>query len=420
MIKQSRFQNGIDLLQILDPNAHSVTILIFVNVGSRYEHKAISGIAHYVEHTFFKGSEKYPNSKVLGMEIEKLGGSSNAFTGYEYTGYYIKVPKDNFVKAVEIISDLIKNPLFPNQEVEKERGVIVEEIRMYDDIPMRKVDQQFMSELFGGNPLGRDIAGSIETVSSMGRNEILDFVASNYTGENLDVVIAGNADQSDINKIEEFFQGISQGSKNEFEKFSSYERELKTSKIQKDLEQTHIVIGGFGKSRGDEMKYPIKLGNTILSSGFGSILFQSIREDLGLAYYIKSSHNFFHDCGYWSVNMGVDNTRIQQAVDKVVEKLKDFVDGEFDEDDIDRAKNYYLGNLVTELESTDEKAYWYGTQFLLENKIKSVGEIKSMIMDITKDEIIEAWVDVLSEKGFRVVSLSKEMDWSSDAVEGLI
>lgn len=395
--KVNHSTNKLPLITVEDIDSNSVSIMILVRVGSRYEDEKIAGLAHFVEHNFFKGTKKLPTSKDIGMAMEKLGGTSNAFTSYEYTGYYIKVPKENFDDAIEVLSDLIQNATFPKEDVEKERGVVIEEIRMYEDIPMQRVAQTFMTDLFGKNhPLGRDIAGTVESVSSLGRDEIIDFTKKYYSSENMLVVISGGISfERAKSKFEEKFAIIENGKKSEYETFDNHKINSKVNIQNKKIEQSHIVLGGFGYKRSAEERHALKVGLTILGKGFGSILFQSIREKLALAYYIRSDHSSFYETGVWEVSMGIDNKRILEATGEVLDRLKDFIDGKFDDEDMLRSKNYIIGNLVTGLETSDDIAQWYGIQELLLEKIYTADDIKKSIELVTKDQIIDVWRQIV-------------------------
>jgi predicted Zn-dependent peptidase len=415
-INSELLENKLRFITISDNDANSVSLMILVKAGSRYETDKISGLAHFVEHNFFKGTKSLPSSKAIGMAIEKLGGSSNAFTSYEYTGYYIKVPKENWKKAMAILADMIKNSVFPKQEVEKERGVVIEEIRMYEDISMRKVSQDFMTNLFGAkHPLGNDIAGDVKSVSSLSRKDILAFTDSFYTGANMLISIAGGIEFDEVVKeVKELFEDIDKGKEQPFEKYA--DKEIKSKKYirTKKLEQTHIVIGGFGLPRGSEKRYALKLGLSILAKGFGSKLFQTIREELGLAYYINASHQGFNEVGAWDISLGVDNNRADEAVNAVLKVVNDFKKGKFNDEEMERGRNLMLGNLITQLESSDDIAIWHGIQQLLLGYVETVEQVKKKIMKVTKEEIMGAWDNLLSNDNMMLTAITPLDDIKSD------
>jgi len=403
-----QFSNKLKLVTVDVADSNSISIVVFIKVGSRFEKKAFCGISHFVEHNFFKGTKDLPKSKDIAVAIENLGGTSNAFTSYEYTGYYIKVPKENADRGVEILSDMIKNSTFPEEEIEKERGVVIEEIRMNEDIPMRKVANVFMAQLFGDHPLGRDIAGNIETVSRFTRNDILEFTKKHYIGENIVVCIAGGINYENIkSRVSELFGDIKKGKGSVYKKFKK--RDLSKNKykfIKKAVEQTHIVIGGFGLPNEIEKRYALQVGLAILGRGLGSKLFQKIREELGLAYYIQIDHSGLYETGEWDVSLGVDNKRVIEAIRAVFKELSDFKQGKFNKDDIDRARNFILGNLITQMEATDDLAIWHGLQELLLGYIDDVQKAKSKVKKVTKDDILEVWNEILIDNNYIITALT--------------
>lgn len=402
-------ENGLQSLFVRDTNTQSVTIMVLVRIGSRYESKAKSGLAHFVEHTIFKGTQKRPSSKQIGMEIELLGGLSNAFTSYDYTGYYIKVPKYNFAKAFEILADMVRNSMFSEVEIEKERGVIIEEIRMYEDLPKSKVASVFAANMFKGNMLGEDIAGSVDSVTSLKRNDFLEFVKTNYNGGNILLSLSGNFEEMEANKlISDYYSDLPKGKGSSFNKAKRYN--LRSTQIhhKKQLEQTHIVMGGFGYERKTEKKFGLKIGNSILSYGFGSKLFQVIRDELGLAYYVGSSHDSFEEIGTFDVSMGVANSKKEEAVNAVLEQLLQLKQGKFTDDELLRAKNFLIGALTSELETSDEIASWYGLQQLLQHEIILLDDYIKSIAAISRDDVVEAWAPMLKPENMLFVSLGNE------------
>ena len=384
-IKDRKFQNKLDTVLVENPTLQSVTILVLVGVGSRYESVERAGLAHFLEHVFFKGTAKRPSSKHIGMEIELLGGTTNAFTNYDYTGYYIKVPSHNFEKAVEILSDMINNSLFDEKEIEKERGVIIEEIRMYEDIPRAKVDDVFMTDVFGKHPLGREITGSVESVSSFRRKDFVEFVEENYNGSNMLVSIGGDINsESAFEIVKQHFSGLPEGKKATFAKTAPHKLGGKIHFKDRKLEQSHIIFGGFGHPRASEHRYGYKVGNALLGYGFGSRLFLVIREKLGLAYYVGSDIPVFSEVGLFKVDMGVQNGKVGLAVNATLQELAALKKGKFSDMELERAKNILIGSMTTHLEGSDDLASWYGQHKLLRNELANAEETIAKIRKVTR------------------------------------
>ena len=406
-ISTKQLSNKLKVLSVFDKDSQSVTIMALVRVGSRFEVDSQAGLAHFVEHTFFKGTKNRATSKIIGTEIESMGGNTNAFTSHDYTGYFIKVPKEKFKNAAEILSDMINNALFDEKEIEKERGVIIEEIRMYEDMPRSKAAEVFTEKLYGKHPLGRLITGSVKTVTDMKRSDFLEFVKENYVGENMMVVAAGGVENDIVEtELSKLFGDLPAGKFADYKKFEGRKVEAEVVIQNKAVEQTHLVLGGLGMNRKDKDRFALQVGNAVLSEGFGSKLFQVIRDELGLAYYIYSGLDMLDETGSYGVMMGVDNKRAGLAVSAVIEELKKLKKGDFDNSELDRARNFLVGNLVTELETTDDLAHWHASQELLVGEVLTIDEVKGKLLSVTRDDIVKVWSKILSPDNFLVAGIS--------------
>jgi predicted Zn-dependent peptidase len=401
------YSNKLRSLSVLSQDTQAVTVMFLVGVGSRYETESEAGLAHFVEHTLFKGTKKRPSSKQIGTEIESLGGSTNAFTSQDYTGYYIKSPAVNYENTFEILADMFKNPLFDEQEIEKEKGVIVEEIRMYEDRPPSKVSQEWMSNYFTGNNLGKDIAGTIDSVKAMKREQFLQYMNKHYYAENILVVVAGNVEQQQVEDMVtkhcQDIQPLQEGKKaSHFTPFrpSADLQRPKQISIEKDVQQTHIVMGGQSIERDNDMRFALQVANAILGEGFGSRLFQVIRDELGLAYYVYSRLMSFNETGVYQIGMGVDSSRADQAMEAVKKQISEVVSGKFSKEEFERAKNYILGRIITDMETTEDIAGYYGMQELLNKEKYTIEEARKRIENVSIEEVIH-----VSEKIFVVDDL---------------
>ncbi len=414
-ISIKQFSNGLKTILVPIQTSQSVTLMFLARVGSRYEETKSNGLAHFVEHMFFKGSKRYPSSKEVGMAIEKIGGTSNAFTSFDNTAYFIKIPKENVISALDILSDMIKNGRFDEEEMEREKGVIIEEIRMYEDRPMSKASSLWDKYFFGDNGLGRSIAGEISTVSEFKQQAFIDFVKRYYTANNSLFIATGDIDTNALTQeIELRFQDLPKGELNRFELLEPKKQEARVSVFTKDVEQTHIVLGGYGIKRDHPQKYSIELSNAILSEGFGSRLFQVIREELGLAYYVYSSFDEFEELGVFKIGLGVENSKVELAVEAVVKELKHLIAGDFDEEELERARNYLVGKLVTNMEQTDDYALWYGLQELLDSKHDSLVDAKRKILSISKEDIVKALNECIAGQPLQLVAVRKNADLNKE------
>jgi predicted Zn-dependent peptidase len=412
-IIKRKYENGLRSLSVLTQDTQAVTIMFLVKAGARDELTHERGLAHFVEHTIFKGTEKRPTSKQIGMEIESLGGSSNAFTSYEYTGYYIKTPSINFAQSFDVLADIFKNSIFAPEEVEKERSVIIEEIRMYEDRPTSKVAQEWQRNFFVDNSLGEEITGSIEQVSSIQREQFFEFLKNHYYGENTLVVVAGNVEQQQVeDMIRQYCLDLpsrtpdKQSGFSEFN-FSPDKRREKQISLNKQVEQSHLMLGGLAVDRSDPERFAFQVANTILGNGFGSRLFQVIRDELALAYYVYSRATSFEDTGIFQIGLGVTPGREGEALSAVKAQLKAITDGNFTKEELVRAKNFLLGNLVTDLETSEDVATFYGMQELLQEEKLTIEQIKERIMDVGLEDINSVSTKYFTEENYFEAILSR-------------
>ncbi len=398
-VNNSRLSNGLPLLTINNFDSQSVTILLLVRSGSTADKPGFSGSAHFLEHMFFKGSRKYPSSIELAMEIELLGGITNAFTSYEYTGYYLKIPAKNLEKALYLFSDVIYNPRFSGEELIKERGVIAEEIKMYDDYPSEKIKDEFEKRLFKGNAFGRNIAGSLESIAKIDEKILRDFLKQNYTLDNMMLVISGDIDTDTFQKLAEKAFGENQNNNKKITIPSNKlpnEIDNKYFHIERKTGQAHLVLGGFAVERNNKDEYPFKLAMTILADGFGSKLFQELREKQGIAYYLGGGVSSYTNTGKYSIKAGISVDKLQVGILSILSSMKEISNGEFSDKDLQRAKSYFTAEILDNIETAEDKAVWYGLNSLLRNKLISPEEKIAEIDSITKDQLCTTWNKIVS------------------------
>lgn len=410
-VNTQKLSNGLPLTVINGIDIQSVTIMLIVGAGSRYEPENISGTAHFLEHMFFKGSSNYPSSNKLAMAMEMIGGLSNAFTSYDYTGYYIKVPLKNYKKAIELLADIIINPVFKENEFIKERGVIEEEIRMYEDLPYEKIKDEFNSNLFLKHPLGRNIAGSIKSLQNISTKSLNNFRTKYYHPQNMHLVIAGElSEQKIVTTAEKYFTQFVGNKIIENPKITS-EGLMQTLKskhihINRKTEQSHIVIGGLSYPRNHELEYPLKVGMTLMTDGFGSRLFQSLREKYGIAYYVSGGVASYEDIGKYYIRAGISNTATQRGVDEILKTYEDISKGKFSQKELDRAKNYHIASILNNVETGEDKAGWYGLSNVLKKRHKSPEKQIEEIEQISVHDIKDAWAGVIREDNILVAIIS--------------
>ncbi|OGD86239.1 hypothetical protein A2Z23_00560, partial [Candidatus Curtissbacteria bacterium RBG_16_39_7] len=294
--KKEVLSNGLRLLTIPMEGVNSVTVTIFVGAGSRYEERKTIGLAHFCEHMFFKGTKKRPRAFDISSQIDGIGGEFNAGTSKDYTVFYVKADAKHLDLALDVLSDMISNSLFDPQEIEREKGVIIEEINMHDDTPRERVDDVLDGLLFGDHPLGWYIGGLKDTVITFKRDDFLDYLNSLYSASNIVCTIAGKFDEAKIGKKATKILGKLKNFKpKKFDKVGRLKGKERVKLIYKKTEQAHISLGLRAYSLFDPKRYALDVLNTILGRGMSSRLFINVRERLGLAYYIASSSTSYQD-----------------------------------------------------------------------------------------------------------------------------
>lgn len=397
------------LTLIYPTESKSVTILVLARIGSRYESKEFGGISHFVEHMLFKSTKKRPDSKIIAMDIESMGGISNAFTSYEYTGYFIKTSPSEYAKSIEIVADIVKNTTFNPGEFEKERGVILEEIKMYQDKPSSRVAADWRRVFYGEDPLGRDIAGTYETVGNMKVTDLEAFYRQHYYNGNLVIAVGGKIeDEKDLMKhIEENF--ADNHSRPLLYDLPKPEIVNKPEIVvqYKDLEQVHVCMG-FEISKKTLFKSLVSdLLDTILSEGFGSRLFQKLREEMGIAYYLYSDFSLFNNTGRMNIGFGTDLKKFEQVIEEVVKELNSIIKTGITEVELQRAKKYFTSRLFFETENSDELAAWLGVNYIEDGKVLTLEEIIKNIDNITVENLNEYIRKEFSGKSILVSALGQ-------------
>ena len=358
-VKKTVLKNGIRVYAIDIKYSPFVTVCVGFNVGSRDETSEEHGIAHFLEHSMFSGTKKRLNNKVIGFEVENIGGEMNAATSEEMTVYYIKVPYENFLKALEILSDMLLNSTFNEQFIEVEKGVVKEELKMYEDNPMQSVSDVFNELMYKGTPLGKSIIGTLNSISSFSREKILGFIKRNYLNKSTVISIVGNLNgENIIPEVEKYFNpNIGSNIRKQDYIKANFNNVNNVNLKIKDVNQSHIVLGIRGLPISHKDLDILKLISVIIGGGFGSKIFQKLRNDLGVAYYAASSISAYRDTGDLYVRAGVDNSKFKMTIIEVMDLLNQFHKGDFSSDDIHRAKEFVKGSLASEEETTQECAF---------------------------------------------------------------
>jgi len=384
------------------PHSRSVCLAILVGAGSCYESEEEAGISHFAEHLFFKGTQRRPTSKEITQDIEGVGGIINGGTDKELTIFWCKVASSHFPVALDVLSDLLLNSRFDNKEIERERGVISEEIKMSLDLPQQRVNALIDELLWPEQPLGREVIGYKETVSSITRKQLLDHVARRYMPNNTVLSIAGNIQYDEaMAQIEPLFDKWVAGELATGYITNANQTEARLRIEPKDIEQAHLCLAIHGFSYSHPQRFTLDLLNTVLGGGMSSRLFTEIREHRGLAYDIHSYTEHFLNSGSFTIYAGVDPNKTEIAVGAILEELSKIKQG-ITASELTRAKELSKGRLHLRLEDSRNVALWYGSQEILMQQILDIDDVISIVDDITIAELKEVAEEILTESGLNV------------------
>ncbi len=391
MFTHYTLQNNTNVILVPQHDTRSVTLLVMYPVGSRYESEKLAGVSHYIEHMMFKGTKKRKNTLVLTREIDRLGAAYNAFTSKEYTGYYIKVDAAYMQISLDILSDMLFESIFDPKEMEREKGPVIEEIRMYNDNPLMNIDNVFEDLLYTGCPLGRDIAGTPAHVRSYTRDDVLAYRERFYHPGNMTVVVAGAMDDTLKEWIEEYFgrrpsRKFSKGSLKSAT-FGPKEKQHRIVTQHKKTDQAQLMLGFPGFPYQAKENAVVAVLNTILGGSMSSRLFIQVRERRGLAYMVKSGAENFRDTGYFSIRAGLEAKNINKAITVMKQEMEKMIDKGISKRELEDAKTHIHGALILSLEDSSAQANWYARQFLFMDRIQTPEERLTEIDAVTGDKV---------------------------------
>jgi len=386
MYIRHKLENGVRIVAEEIKYVNSVSIGIWVKVGSRNENNHNNGMSHFIEHMLFKGTKNRTAKEIAGS-IDKIGGQLNAFTAKECTCFYAKVLDSHFDIALDILTDMFFNSSFSESEMEKEKGVVLEEIGMYEDSPEDLVHDIFTQSVWKGNSLGMPILGTEKTLKAIRRQDIIDYMGANYTPENIVVSVVGNFNKEHVLKeIEKAFSNYKTSKKNEVVTAKPTFTPSYNHK-EKNTEQAHLFIGFNGLELGNEYTYSLLVLNNIFGGAMSSRLFQKIREDKGLAYSVFSYPSSYTDCGILSIYAGMKPNQLDYVIELIIEEIKDIKENGISENELYDSKEQIKGSYILGLESTSGRMNSIGKSELLLNKIYSPKEIIELIDKVTMDDI---------------------------------
>ncbi len=403
LYKKTVLPHGLRIITEAIPHVRSVSMGVWINVGSRDENDSSSGVSHFIEHMVFKGT-KNRNASEIASYLESVGGVLNAFTSREQTCFYAKFLDEQLSKATEILFDLINNALFDPNEIEKEKKVVLEELKDIEDSPSDIIHDLFASALFGKHPLGRSIMGNRTTINNIKKRHILGYVGKFYRPDRIIVSASGNLVHEKL--VEEVLKHYDPS---QIDQSSNGRRKPVFKPVQKvhykKIKQTHVCLGVQARDFNHNSRSAMSLLNSIMGGGMSSRLFQEIRENLGLAYSIFSYLDYFEDTGVFGIYLGTDKKNVKKALLAVRKKINEAMENKLPQDELERAKEQLKGNLMLGLENTSNRMNRLAKHELLAGRYISLDETVSSIDAVTSEGIAEVANDMFSKKDFTIVTL---------------
>jgi len=414
MFRKTTLPNGLRIITVPDKNTKTATVLVLVGAGSKYETEKINGVSHFLEHMFFKGTRKRPNALAVAETLDKVGGIYNAFTSKEHTGYWAKVDYRHLGLALDWVADIFLNSKIEEKEIKKERGVIMEELNMYLDTPLKFIGDLWEELLYGHQPAGWKIIGSKESILRIGRKEILDYLANHYSSRNTVVCVAGNFNEKEvISQIKDYFKSIR--TRQPREKAAVWEKQEKPGILSyhKKTDQTHLCLGVRAYHLFDSRKYAEQLLAIILGGNMSSRLFTLIREKMGLAYYLNTFTEFYTDSGYLVTQAGVSHGQVEKAVRTILQEYKRMKEKKVSEGELAKAKDFLKGSTILSLESSEAQASFYGTQELLTAEILTIEKKFRMIDEVRRDDIQKVAQEIFRPEKINLAMIGPRQDFHS-------
>lgn len=395
-MKKKTLSNGLRVITAPIKGTKTVTVLVLVGTGSKYESKKLNGISHFLEHLFFKGTTKRPTTKALTEELDRVGASYNAFTGKEYTGYWVKVDSSHTKLALDIVSDMLINSKFEADEIEREKGVVIEEMMMYHDNPMQFVPELFEDLLYGDQPAGWDILGTTATIRAMKRGDIVGYKNDHYSGKNVVVCVAGNMKGNTGDLVEKYFKSLDSGEHKGKSAVKESQSKPGTLVRFKKTDQAHIMLGVRTYDRSHKDQVVLKILSVILGGNMSSRLMISIREKLGIAYYISASAEKYTDSGYLAAHAGITASKLEVAVKQIINEFAKIRDEKVDAKELKKAKEFIKGKTLISYEASDAVASFYAERAVLDGKTTEVSKLFKEIDAVTAADVQRVAKDIFT------------------------
>jgi predicted Zn-dependent peptidase len=387
--RTTRLENGVRIATREMPEMKSVSVGIWIAVGGRHEREEICGISHFLEHLLFKGTAKR-SSRDITEEVEGLGGFINAFTTEDHTCLYAKAASQHFPTLADVLADMYLNSLFEEQEIDRERDVIREEILMYKDQPSQFSQELLTEAMWPRHALGRPLTGSLESISRIKRDQLLNFVAENYNGNSTIVTVAGRCKHEDVvRQFRHKLKKLARGQTPSFQRWNEVKRDQRVLVAQDETEQTHLALGYHAMSRTDERRHATKLLSVILGENMSSRLFQQLRERYAYCYSVHSGMLALEDSGLVSISVGLETEKLRSALRAIHRELDKLCRRSPSKKELRQAQEYTIGQNELGLESTSNQIMWMGESLLAYDKVVDPEEVQAKFKEVTPEQIQE-------------------------------
>ena len=390
--------NGLRIIVVPLHDNPSATVLVATEAGANYESKKENGLSHFLEHMLFKGTPSRPTALSVSTELDSIGAESNAYTSNEVTAYHAKSEKGHWKKLLEVVSDIYLNPAFPAADLEKERGVILQEISMYEDLPHRHVWEVLSNLLYGDTPAGRSILGFPENIKKFSRQDFLGYHRKHYVPSKTIVAVAGDVNPKNVvEEVRKIFQSLPNVKKRDKDKVKESQKAPALAVKRKKSDQTHMIMAFRAYSAQDKRVTAATLLMGVLGDGMSSRLFQRLREQMGACYYVRSYNDVYTDHGYAAIGVGVEKGRVVEVVQALIDECKRFTYEEVSDKELQKAKDYMVSHLYMGLETSDALANFYVTEEVVRGGARNPKDIEDVIRKITSKDLMEVAKDIFTD-----------------------
>jgi predicted Zn-dependent peptidase len=397
--KKYTLKNGLRIVLAPMHETETVTVMVMTGVGSRYETRKENGLAHFLEHMFFKGTTKRPTAMDISKELDAVGAEYNAYTGKDRTAYYAKVEAHHWETALDVVSDIFLNAKIEQEEIDRERGPVLQELNMYEDTPMRHIGDLFEMHLYGDTPLGWEIIGTKDNIKGFKRSDFIKYLSRGYVAGNVVIGVAGKMDPVKIKKeILKRFKNIRTGEKPVFKKVSEKQKTPQVFLQHKKTDQTHMLLGVRTYDMRHKDRYVLAVIATLLGGGMSSRLFMAVRERRGLAYSVHTSGENYHDVGYLATQCGVEHENLEKTITVILDEYKRIATEKVGAEELSKAKEYIKGKLAMGFEGSDDVVEYVVTQETLFGEITTLEEKRKRIERVTALDVLRVASDIFQNK----------------------